>query len=111
MTAAAERRASAALAAGSRRLAERVLGLLDGAADLIAHGRDAGRRAELARIDADLTARARRQAFGAGLGQALVTLVLGLAAVWSVPLASGSTRCWCRSSPWSRWPSPRRCCR
>ncbi|GGS18204.1 thiol reductant ABC exporter subunit CydC [Actinokineospora fastidiosa] len=89
VTLAAERRASAALAEGARTVADRVFALLAGAADLVAFGRDTGRRAELARLDASLTARARRQAFGAGLGEALITLVLGLAAVLSVPLAAG----------------------
>ncbi|MGW5050783.1 thiol reductant ABC exporter subunit CydD [Actinokineospora sp. NPDC004072] len=89
LTLAAERRASAALAEGARTLADRVLALLAGAADLVAFGRDTGRRAELARLDAELTARARRQAFGAGLGEAVITLALGLAAVLSTALAAG----------------------
>ncbi|MGX7823644.1 thiol reductant ABC exporter subunit CydD [Actinokineospora sp. 24-640] len=89
VTLAVERRASAALASGGRTVAARVFALLEGAADLVAFGRDAGRRAELARLDRDLTAGARRQALGAGLGQALITLLLGAAAVVSVYLAAG----------------------
>jgi thiol reductant ABC exporter CydD subunit/thiol reductant ABC exporter CydC subunit len=86
----AERRASAALAESRRGVADRVLALLEGSADLIAHGRDTGRRVELARLDAELTARARGQAFGAGLGQALITLALGAAAAVSTGLAAGA---------------------
>ncbi|WP_436493103.1 thiol reductant ABC exporter subunit CydD [Actinokineospora sp. HUAS TT18] len=89
LTSLAERRATARLAEGKRDLAARVLTLLDGAADLVAFGRDKRLRTALTRADAELTARARSQAFGAGAGSALITAALGLAAVVSLGLAGG----------------------
>lgn len=82
-----DRRATAAMARDRRALAAGTLTLLDAAADLIAFGRDKPRRAALATLDSDLTARARTQAFGAGAGLALITLALGLACVAGVALA------------------------
>ncbi|MCA1281760.1 thiol reductant ABC exporter subunit CydD [Saccharopolyspora sp. 7B] len=76
---AAERRASTAVAAGRRHVADRVLALLDGAAELLAFGAHTGRRAELAAADARLAARARRAAFGAGAATAVGTLAVGVA--------------------------------
>ncbi|GAA3364182.1 thiol reductant ABC exporter subunit CydD [Saccharopolyspora gregorii] len=76
---AAERRASTAVAAGRRRVTDRVLALLDGAAELLAFGAHTGRRAELAAADARLAARARRAAFGAGAATAVGTLAVGVA--------------------------------
>ncbi|GLZ43122.1 thiol reductant ABC exporter subunit CydC [Actinokineospora sp. NBRC 105648] len=89
LTIAAERRAAVALAEGRRTVATTVLTLLTGAADLIAFGRHTSYRAAVAAADADLTAQGRREAFGAGAGQALVTLLLGLAAAGSVLCATG----------------------
>jgi ATP-binding cassette subfamily C protein CydCD len=83
-----ERRASHALAAGRRRVATAVLGLLDAAADLISCGAHRTRRAELAARDAELAARARRQAFGAGAATAVVSASTGFAALAGVALAA-----------------------
>ncbi|MFI0465038.1 thiol reductant ABC exporter subunit CydD [Saccharopolyspora sp. 5N102] len=76
---AAERRATAAVAEGRRRVAARVLALLDGSAELIAFGAHQERRAELAAADERLAARARRAAFGAGAATAVNTLLVGIA--------------------------------
>ena len=76
---AAERRASAAAAEGRRQLAGRVLALLDGSAELIAFGAHARRRAELRDADAEVSARGRRAAFGAGAATAVVTSAVGAA--------------------------------
>ncbi|MEV5537547.1 thiol reductant ABC exporter subunit CydD [Saccharopolyspora shandongensis] len=76
---AAERRATAAVAEGRRRVAARVLALLDGSAELLAFGAHEERRAELAAADESLAARARRAAFGAGAATAVNTLLVGIA--------------------------------
>ncbi|MEU6264214.1 thiol reductant ABC exporter subunit CydD [Saccharopolyspora shandongensis] len=76
---AAERRATAAVAEGRRRVAARVLALLDGSAELLAFGAHEERRAELAATDERLAARARRAAFGAGAATAVNTLLVGIA--------------------------------
>ncbi|MEV0698507.1 thiol reductant ABC exporter subunit CydC, partial [Saccharopolyspora sp. NPDC050389] len=76
---AAERRATAAVAEGRRRVAARVLALLDGSAELLAFGAHKERRAELAAADERLAARARRAAFGAGAATAVNTLLVGIA--------------------------------
>ncbi|WP_216212746.1 thiol reductant ABC exporter subunit CydD [Amycolatopsis aidingensis] len=76
-----ERRASATLAGGRREVTGRVLALFDTAAELIAFGAAANRRAELAAADARLAGLARRQALGAGIAQAVVVLSTGTAAV------------------------------
>ncbi|MEV0053445.1 thiol reductant ABC exporter subunit CydD [Saccharopolyspora shandongensis] len=76
---AAERRATAAVAEGRRRVAARVLALLDGSAELLAFGAHEERRAELAAADERLAARARRAAFGAGAATAVNTLLVGIA--------------------------------
>ncbi|MER6989533.1 thiol reductant ABC exporter subunit CydD [Saccharopolyspora hirsuta] len=76
---AAERRATTAVAEGRRRVSARVLGLLDGAAELLAFGAHTGQRAELAAEDTRLAARARRAAFGAGAATAVITLLIGVA--------------------------------
>ncbi len=78
---AAERRASAAVAEGRREVATRVLGLLDGAAELVAFGADRERRASLATADERLATRARRAATGSGVAGAVVTLAIGAAVV------------------------------
>lgn len=75
----AERRASTVAADGRRRVAARVLALLDGSAELLAFGAHTERRAELRAEDATLAARARRAAFGAGAATAVITLVVGVA--------------------------------
>lgn len=82
-----DRRSTAALADGRRQVAADVLGLLDAAPDLIAFGTHRRKRSELAVADADLAARARRQAFGAGAATALITIATGTAAVLSAWLA------------------------
>lgn len=76
---AAERRASAAVAEGRRRVADRVLALLDGSAELLAFGAHAQRRSELRTEDARVAARARRAAFGTGAATAVTTLSVGAA--------------------------------
>ncbi|WP_433870810.1 thiol reductant ABC exporter subunit CydD [Saccharopolyspora sp. CA-218241] len=85
---AAERRASSAVAEGRRRVAERVLALLDGAAELLAFGAHRARRDDLAEQDRLLAARARRAAFGAGAATAVSTLLVGVAVVGGVVLGS-----------------------
>ncbi|RRO13853.1 thiol reductant ABC exporter subunit CydD [Saccharopolyspora rhizosphaerae] len=84
----AERRASRAVAEGRRVVAARVLALLDGAAELLAFGAHAGRRAELAADDTGLAARARRAAFGTGAATAVHTLLIGAAVLGSAHLAA-----------------------
>jgi ATP-binding cassette subfamily C protein CydCD len=83
-----ERRATSALAAGRRSVSAQVLGLFESAAELIAFGAHVERRRNLADTDARLVADARRQAFGAGAADALITLVSGAAAVVSTALAA-----------------------
>ncbi|WP_406639997.1 thiol reductant ABC exporter subunit CydD [Amycolatopsis sp. WGS_07] len=85
-----ERRATSALAAGRRDVAARVLVLFSSAAELLAYGRAASRRLELASTDTQLAADTRRQAFGAGAADALITLATGAAAVVSTMLAAGA---------------------
>ena len=85
-----ERRATATLASGRRTVSAQVLGLFDAAAELIAFGADRRRRQELARADDRLADQARRQAFGAGAADALITLLTGAAAVAGIGLAAGS---------------------
>ncbi|WP_243790830.1 thiol reductant ABC exporter subunit CydD [Saccharopolyspora gloriosae] len=84
----AERRASTAVAAGRRHVADRVLALLDGSAELLAFGAHASRRAELAAVDARLAARARRASFGAGAATAVSTLAVGVAVLGGAWLAA-----------------------
>ncbi|MCA1187835.1 thiol reductant ABC exporter subunit CydD [Saccharopolyspora sp. 6T] len=76
---AAERRASTAVAAGRRHVADRVLALLDGAAELLAFGAHTGRRAELAADDARPAVHGRRAAFGVAAATAVGTLAVGVA--------------------------------
>ncbi|WP_167101652.1 thiol reductant ABC exporter subunit CydD [Amycolatopsis granulosa] len=85
-----ERRATATLASGRRAVSAQVLGLFEAAAELIAFGAHRRRRAELANADDRLAHQARRQAFGAGAADALITLVTGAAAVAGIGLAAGS---------------------
>lgn len=82
-----ERRATATLAAGRRAVAARLLDLFDAAAELIVFGAHRARRRDLAAADARLVAAARRQAFGAGAADAVVTLLTGLAMVGCTWLA------------------------
>ncbi|WP_103355107.1 thiol reductant ABC exporter subunit CydD [Amycolatopsis sp. CA-128772] len=84
----AERRATTALAAGRREVAERVLVLFEAAAELLAFGRAAAHRRTLTDADTRLSAQARRQAFGSGAAEALVTVACGAAAVVSTALAA-----------------------
>lgn len=84
----AERRATSALATGRRDVATRVLVLFDAAAELLAFGRAAEHRRALAEADTRLVTQARRQAFGAGAAEALVTLACGTAAIVSTAFAS-----------------------
>jgi ATP-binding cassette subfamily C protein CydD/ATP-binding cassette subfamily C protein CydCD len=83
-----ERRATSALADGRRSVSAQVLGLFESAAELIAFGAHVARRRELAATDARLVAAARRQAFGTGAAEALITLVCGAATVVSTALAA-----------------------
>ncbi|MEV6440494.1 thiol reductant ABC exporter subunit CydD [Amycolatopsis sp. NPDC051716] len=87
----AERRATSALAAGRREVATRVLVMFEAAAELLAFGAAANHhRRALAAADTRLVTQARRQAFGAGAAEALVTLVCGAAAVVSTALAAAA---------------------
>lgn len=83
-----ERRATLALAENRRQIAAKILTLLEAAAELVVFGADRRWRAEIKAQDTELTARARRQAFGAGAATALITLVTGGAAL--VGAASGN---------------------
>ncbi|MET8993594.1 thiol reductant ABC exporter subunit CydD [Amycolatopsis sp. NPDC004169] len=83
-----ERRATSALAAGRREVATRVLTIFEAAAELLAFGRADDHRRALADADTRLVTQARRQAFGAGAAEALVTLACGAAAVISTALAA-----------------------
>jgi thiol reductant ABC exporter CydD subunit/thiol reductant ABC exporter CydC subunit len=83
-----ERRATSALAIGRRDVASRVLVLFEAAAELLAYGKAGTHRADLAEEDTRLAAQARRQAFGAGAAEALVTSVCGVATVVSTALAA-----------------------
>ncbi|HEV7978094.1 thiol reductant ABC exporter subunit CydD [Amycolatopsis sp.] len=83
-----ERRATSALADGRRSVSAQVLGLFESAAELIAFGAHVARRRELAATDTRLVAAARRQAFGTGAAEALITLVCGAATVVSTALAA-----------------------
>ncbi len=85
---ATERRATATLAAGRRDVAERVLGLFDAAAELIAVGAHRRQRDGLARADRRLAALARRQAFGAGSADAVIVVATGAATVAATWLAA-----------------------
>jgi ATP-binding cassette subfamily C protein CydD/ATP-binding cassette subfamily C protein CydCD len=84
-----ERRATSALAAGRRAVTAKVLALFESAAELLAFGRYRGRRDDLAAADAHHVAQARRQAFGSGAADGLITLVTGMAAVVSTWFAAG----------------------
>ncbi|WP_410587318.1 thiol reductant ABC exporter subunit CydD [Amycolatopsis sp. lyj-23] len=84
----AERRATSALADGRREVATRVLTMFEAAAELLAFGTAASHRGALAEADSRLVTQARRQAFGAGAAEALVTLVCGAAAVISMAFAA-----------------------
>ncbi|WP_318305961.1 thiol reductant ABC exporter subunit CydC [Amycolatopsis solani] len=85
-----ERRATSALATGRRDVASRVLTLFEAAAELLAFGTARDHRRALADADTRLAAQARRQAFGAGAAEALVTLACGTAAVVSTALAASA---------------------
>lgn len=85
---AVDRHATRTLAEGRRRVAAKVLTLLDAAPDLIAFGRHHRHRADLAREDAELAGKARHQALSAGAANALITLSLGAASVASIGLAT-----------------------
>jgi thiol reductant ABC exporter CydC subunit len=87
---AVDRRATRALSAGRRTVATQVLTLLDAAPDLIAFGTHHVHRAAIARADAELAGKARRQALSAGAAGALITLAMGAATVASVWLAAGA---------------------
>lgn len=84
----AERRATSALADGRREVESRVLVLFEAAAELLAFGRDREHRRALSDADTRLVGEARRQAFGAGAAEALVTLACGAGAVISTAFAA-----------------------
>ncbi|MGW3999243.1 thiol reductant ABC exporter subunit CydD [Amycolatopsis sp. NPDC004772] len=86
----AERRATSALATGRREVATRVLVIFEAAAELLAFGTAGNHRRALTDADTRLVAQARRQAFGAGAAEALVTLVCGAAAVVSTAFAAAA---------------------
>ena len=83
-----ERRATTALADGRREVASRVLLLFEAAAELLAYGKDRDHRLALTEADTQLVGQARRQAFGAGAAEALITLACGAGAVVSTALAA-----------------------
>lgn len=83
-----DRHATATLADGRRDVAARVLSLFDSAAELIAFGVHTEHRARLADSDARLAAVARRQAWGEGAAEAVVTVATGSAAVAGVVFAT-----------------------
>lgn len=85
-----ERRATSALATGRRDVAARVLLLFEAAAELLAFGTARDHRGALAEADTRLATQARRQAFGAGAAEALVTLACGTATVISTALAAAA---------------------
>lgn len=85
-----ERRASTAIDTGRRRVAARVLALLDGSAELVAFGAHSSRRAELAAEDAHLARRSRSASFGAGAASAAGTLATGIGVIASTWLAAHS---------------------
>ncbi|VVJ23657.1 Efflux ABC transporter for glutathione/L-cysteine [Amycolatopsis camponoti] len=84
----AERRATTALAEGRREVASRVLVLFEAAAELLAFGKDRAHRRALTEADTRLVGQARRQAFGVGAAEALITLACGAGAVVSTALAA-----------------------
>lgn len=86
--AAAERRATAALAEGRRTLAVRLGELFDAPASLLANGAHHRWRAEIDRTDRALVGTARRQAVGAGIAAAVAHLALGAAAIGSTLLGA-----------------------
>ena len=90
VAAVAEQRASTVLSAGRRVVAATVLTLFEAAADLIAFGTHRERLAELAAADRSLAAAARRQAFGAGAANAVVTTAVGMATVACAQLAASA---------------------
>ncbi|WP_072475191.1 thiol reductant ABC exporter subunit CydD [Amycolatopsis australiensis] len=85
-----ERRATSALADGRREVSSRVLVMFEAAAELLAFGKARDHRQALAEADTRLVAEARRQAFGAGAAEAVVTLTCGAAAVASTALAGAA---------------------
>ncbi|MEV6640955.1 thiol reductant ABC exporter subunit CydD [Amycolatopsis sp. NPDC051371] len=84
----AERRATTVLADGRREVASRVLVLFEAAAELLAFGKDRAHRRALTEADTRLVGQARRQAFGVGAAEALITLACGAGAVVSTALAA-----------------------
>lgn len=88
---AAERRATKRIANDRRRLNGAVFDLLDGAADLIAVGAHRRRRADVAALDRNLAATARRQAWAAGLTNGIAVAALGFAALVGCFVATGTT--------------------
>ncbi|MGV9359710.1 thiol reductant ABC exporter subunit CydD [Amycolatopsis sp. NPDC003731] len=86
----AERRATSALATGRREVATRVLVIFEAAAELLAFGTAGNHRRALTDADTHLVTQARRQVFGAGAAEALVTLVCGAATVVSTAFAAAA---------------------
>ncbi|MFB9906466.1 thiol reductant ABC exporter subunit CydD [Allokutzneria oryzae] len=87
---AVERRASVALANGRRDVSAKTLVLLEASADLVSFGAHRDRRADLAEADADLAAKARRQALGAGAANAVIVLATGITALAGVVLGAAA---------------------
>ncbi|AUS78696.1 thiol reductant ABC exporter subunit CydC [Actinoalloteichus sp. AHMU CJ021] len=87
---AVQRRAERRVAAGRRRVAVGVLDLLDSAADLVAVGAAGRRRAALAEDDRELGRQAARAALGAGAGSAVLTAVVGAAALANLWLGASA---------------------
>nr|WP_268891427.1 ATP-binding cassette domain-containing protein [Actinokineospora pegani] len=87
---AADHHATRTAAATKTTLRTTTLTLLDAAPDLLARGEATTHRATIAAHDRLLTRSARRSAFGAGAGTALITLTFGLAAASMVAVSTGA---------------------
>ncbi|WP_086819595.1 thiol reductant ABC exporter subunit CydD [Allokutzneria sp. NRRL B-24872] len=85
-----ERRASVALANGRRDVSSKVLVLLEASADLISFGAHHDRRADLAKVDAELAVRSRRQALGVGAANAVIVLATGFTALAGIVLGAAA---------------------
>ncbi|APU12211.1 MULTISPECIES: thiol reductant ABC exporter subunit CydC [Actinoalloteichus] len=99
--AAVQRRGIAVPAVLRRRVADGVLGLLDGAADLIAMGADRHRRDALDRADRELTRVSRREAVGVGAAAAVVGTATGAALLVCLVAAADAVAAGALSGPWA----------
>ncbi|WP_260404393.1 thiol reductant ABC exporter subunit CydC [Actinoalloteichus hoggarensis] len=95
------RRGVAVPATLRRRVADRVLGLLDGAADLTAMGADRQCRDALDRDDRELTRLSRREAVGVGAAAAVVTTATGAALLVCLAAVADAVAAGALSGPWA----------